>query len=139
MIPHRFEPMVMSINLAQKTKDPDRMADAVDRLLSLGWPGQDEYFRIEAANQVDILAKTLREEKRIARGRHASGQADGVPGTRPVRAADLGRRRRFRFDRRRAPGCDRQLSDPAHRFRRLDHQERIRDSSRGGLCLPAGV
>ena len=62
LVPHRFEPMVMSINLAQKTKDPKRMADAVDRLLSLGWPGQDEYFRLESANQVDTLAKTLREE-----------------------------------------------------------------------------
>ena len=38
------------------------MADAVERLLSLGWPGQDEYFRQEAANQVDSLAKTLRED-----------------------------------------------------------------------------
>jgi len=64
-IPHRFEPLVMSINLAQKTKDPIRMADAVDRLLSLGWPGQDEYFRIEAANQVDMLDKALREDNRI--------------------------------------------------------------------------
>ncbi len=65
-IPHRPEPLVMSINLAQKTKDPVRMADSVDRLLSLGWPGRDEFFRIEAANQVDMLDKTLREEKRIA-------------------------------------------------------------------------
>jgi hypothetical protein len=60
-IPHRCEPLAMDVNLAQKTKDPKRMADAVERLLSLGWPGQDEYFRVEAANQVDILAKTLRE------------------------------------------------------------------------------
>ena len=30
---------MMSINLAQKTKDPKRMGDAVERLLSLGWPG----------------------------------------------------------------------------------------------------
>jgi hypothetical protein len=63
-IPHRFEPFVMSINLAQKTKDPARMASAVEGLLSLGWPGRDEYFRIEAANQVDTLEKKLREENR---------------------------------------------------------------------------
>ena len=61
-VPHRSEPMVMSINLAQKTRDPKRMADAVDGLLSLGWPGQDEYFRLESVNQVDTLAKALREE-----------------------------------------------------------------------------
>jgi hypothetical protein len=61
-IPHRFEPIVMSINLAQKTRDPGRMADSVERLLSLGWPGQDDYFRLEAANQVDTLARSLRED-----------------------------------------------------------------------------
>ncbi len=52
----------MSINLAQKTKDPVRMAAAVDQLLSLGWPGNDDYFRLESANQVETLAKTLRED-----------------------------------------------------------------------------
>jgi hypothetical protein len=61
-VPHRSEPLAMDVNLAQKTKDANRMADAIERLLSLGWPGQDEYFRVEAANQVDTLAKTLREE-----------------------------------------------------------------------------
>ena len=35
-VPHRSEPLVMSINLAQKTKDAQRMGDSVDRLLSLG-------------------------------------------------------------------------------------------------------
>ena len=60
LVPHRCEPMVMSIILAQKTSDPKRMADAVDSLLSLGWPGQDEYFRLESANQVETLAKSLR-------------------------------------------------------------------------------
>jgi uncharacterized protein YfaP (DUF2135 family) len=63
-VPHRWEPPVMSINLAQKSKDPSRMADAVERLLSLGWPGQDEYFRTESRSQVDTLAKSLREDGR---------------------------------------------------------------------------
>jgi hypothetical protein len=62
LVPHRSEPIVMSVNLALKTKDPIRMADAVERLFSLGWPGQDDYFRQDAANQVDTLAKTLRED-----------------------------------------------------------------------------
>jgi hypothetical protein len=56
----------MSMILAQKTKDPKRMADAAEQLLALGWPGQDEYSRLEAANQVDILARSLREDGRGA-------------------------------------------------------------------------
>ncbi|MGP0067665.1 MAG: tetratricopeptide repeat protein [Isosphaeraceae bacterium] len=63
-VPHRSEPLVMSINLAQKTKDPRRMGEAIDRLLSLGWPGQDDYFRTESHNQAETLAKTLREDGR---------------------------------------------------------------------------
>ena len=138
-VPHRSEPMVMSINLAQKTKDPIRMADAIDRLLSLGWPGQDEYFRIEAANQVDALAKSLREEERGERGRRAPSQADGIAGARPVRPADLGWQRRFRPCRRRAARRDGQLPDPAHRLWRLRDQEWIRVSPRRSLRLPAGI
>ena len=64
LVPHRFEPMSMSILLAQKTIDPRRMADGVDSLLSLGWPGQDEYFRVEAGNQVESLARALDEAGR---------------------------------------------------------------------------
>ncbi len=65
-VPHRFEPLVGSINLAQKIKDPGRMGDAIDRLLALGWPGQDEYFRLESRNQAETLEKSLREENRVA-------------------------------------------------------------------------
>ncbi|WP_165064192.1 hypothetical protein [Paludisphaera rhizosphaerae] len=63
-IPHRAEPIAMSINLALKTRDPKRMAESVDQLLSLGWPGQDDYLRAEARKQVEALAKTLTEEGR---------------------------------------------------------------------------
>ncbi len=63
-VPHRSEPLVMSINLAQKSKDPRRMGATIDRLLSLGWPGQDDYFRVESRNQAETLAKTLREDGR---------------------------------------------------------------------------
>jgi hypothetical protein len=63
-VPHRAEPLALSINLALKLNDPSRMADSVDRLLSLGWAGQDEVLRIEARNQVEALAKTLREQDR---------------------------------------------------------------------------
>ena len=65
-VPHRFEPLVMSINLAQKTHDATRMSDAIERLLSLGWPGNDEYLRRESHNQADRLASTLREQGRGA-------------------------------------------------------------------------
>ncbi len=65
-VPHRAEPLIMSINLAQRTKDPVRMATAVDRLLSLGWPGADEQVRRDARQQVETLAKALREEDRGA-------------------------------------------------------------------------
>jgi len=62
LVPHHIFPIVMSINLAVKTRDPVRMGDAVERLYSLGWPGQDDYLRQDAANQVESLAKTLRED-----------------------------------------------------------------------------
>ncbi len=65
-VPHRCELVEMSVNLAQKTKDPARMADSIERLLALGWPGRDEYFRIESRNQVDRLAKLLREDGKSA-------------------------------------------------------------------------
>jgi len=63
-VPHRAEPLLMSINLAQKTEAPKRMAESIDRLLSLGWPGQDEVFRRDARKQAEALAKTLREDGR---------------------------------------------------------------------------
>jgi hypothetical protein len=63
-VPHRAEPLMMSINLAQKTKDPERMARSVDQLLSLGWPGDDERIRRDARLQAENLAQTLREDGR---------------------------------------------------------------------------
>ena len=62
LVPHRNDPIRMSVILAQKTKDPKRMADAIESLLSLGWPGQDEFFRVESVNEVETLAKALRED-----------------------------------------------------------------------------
>jgi hypothetical protein len=63
-VPHRNEPLKMSVNLAQQQKDPARMGLAIDKLLSLGWPGEDDYVRTECRRQVDLLAKALREEGR---------------------------------------------------------------------------
>src|SRR5262249_42892228 len=60
-----------------------RMALAVESLLSLGWPGRDEYFRLESANQMDILDKALREDNRVQeadvlRSKLASSEARDV-------------------------------------------------------------
>ena len=63
-VPHHSMPLVLSINLARKIQDPKRMGDSIDRLLSLGWPGRDDYFRSEARKQAEELAARLREETR---------------------------------------------------------------------------
>jgi hypothetical protein len=63
-IPHRNEPLKMSVNLAQRLKDPIRMGTTIEKLLALGWPGEDEYIRTECRHQADLLAKALREEGR---------------------------------------------------------------------------
>ena len=64
LVPHCCDPMSMSVLLARKTGDARRMADSVDLLLSLGWPGRDEYFRIESTHEVENLAKSLEESGR---------------------------------------------------------------------------
>lgn len=76
LVPHRAEPLMMSINLAQKTKDPKRMGDSVSKLLSLGWPGFDETVRRDARKQVETLAKSLKEDGR-------SAEADALLATLP--------------------------------------------------------
>jgi hypothetical protein len=63
-IPHRNEPLKMSVNLAQRVKDPVRMGVAIEKLLSLGWAGEDEYIRSECRRQVDLLGNALREDGR---------------------------------------------------------------------------
>ncbi|GAC1471320.1 MAG: hypothetical protein NVSMB9_17350 [Isosphaeraceae bacterium] len=64
LVPHRGEPLMMSINLARKTQDPKRMGDAITRLLSLGWPGLDDIVRRQARTQAETLARSLREDAR---------------------------------------------------------------------------
>lgn len=63
-IPHRNEPMKMSVNLARQLKDPIRMGRSIEKLLSLGWPGEDDYVRGECRHQADVLAGSLRDEGR---------------------------------------------------------------------------
>lgn len=65
LVPSNFVPPVMSVNLALKTKDANRMARAADRLFSLGWPGIDDQIRRDLSAQVMKLVKTLNEEGRV--------------------------------------------------------------------------
>jgi len=62
--PSSAYPPMMSINLANHDKDPKRMADAADRLLSLGWPGLDDKVRRDVREQVKQLADTLKADGR---------------------------------------------------------------------------
>jgi hypothetical protein len=62
---------MMSIDLATKTKDPKRMGDAAEAILSLGWPNPgtghanvDEEMRRAVRTQVEALARSLREDGR---------------------------------------------------------------------------
>jgi hypothetical protein len=61
-VPHSNMPLKMMVNLAQQQKDPVRMGAAVEKLLALGWPVEDDYIRTECRRQVDLLAKSLRED-----------------------------------------------------------------------------
>ena len=60
--PERAEPILLSMYMAERTKDAGRMADAIDALFELAWPGVDEGWRIEARQRVETLAKTLSDE-----------------------------------------------------------------------------
>ena len=66
--PYNAYPPMMSINLATRTKDPLRMSDSTERLLSLGWPGleTDDKIRRDARREVEALAKTLQDDGRTA-------------------------------------------------------------------------
>lgn len=64
MVPHRIEPMLMNMLLAERTGNPARMAEAADSILSLGWPGRDEGVRRELKARVDAMANKLKADKR---------------------------------------------------------------------------
>ncbi len=57
-------PLLMSINLATATNDPQRMGNAVERLFALGWPDVDEVWRTEARRLVEDMVKVLQEDGR---------------------------------------------------------------------------
>jgi hypothetical protein len=57
--PERAEPILMSMILAEKAKDPERMAQAAGQLLELGWPGVDEAWRMGTRRRTEEMAKQL--------------------------------------------------------------------------------
>lgn len=60
--PHRAEPILLGILLAEQTDDAEIMARAVERLMSLGWPGMDEVWRTEATQRAHRLAQKLQDQ-----------------------------------------------------------------------------
>jgi hypothetical protein len=74
-VPHRLEPYLMSILLAEESKNPARMAEAAEGILSLGWPGQDEGVRRELRARTEAFARKLRDE---GRGDEARAMQDRV-------------------------------------------------------------
>jgi hypothetical protein len=63
-VPHNKYPLEMSGILAQRLKDPVRMGHAIEKLLSLGWPGEDDFVREECRRAADTLSNALREDGR---------------------------------------------------------------------------
>ena len=111
-VPHRAEPLVMSINLAQKTKDPKRMAD-VDRPAPLA--GLAGRRRVRPARGPQAGRAARQDAPRGGpgrRGRRPAGPAPRGRGPRPLHPPDLGRRRRPRPGRRGAPRGDRPVTRP---------------------------
>ena len=81
--PANAYPPMMSVNLALHDKDPKRMADAAERLLSLGWPGIDDKMRRDVKEQVKALADSLKvdgkaEESDALMARLAESEARDV-------------------------------------------------------------
>ncbi len=64
--PNRPEPILMSMAQAERLRDGKRFGDAMDRLLSLGWPGVDEIWRVGAHQRAVELARGLREDDKTS-------------------------------------------------------------------------
>jgi hypothetical protein len=74
--PHRYEPILLSMLLAEKTNDPERMARTAENLLSLGWPGYDELWRSETHRRVEAMAAKLEREGRADAAKLLRGRLD---------------------------------------------------------------
>ena len=76
--PQKPHPILMSLVLAERQKDPKRMADSAETLLSLGWPGVDGAWRIEIPKRVSALAKILRDDGRAAEAKELTDRLPGL-------------------------------------------------------------
>jgi hypothetical protein len=76
--PHLAAPILMSVQLARWQRDAGRMADSVGRLLSLGWPGMDEVWRLEAKRQYDGLVEDLKGAGLKAEAEALAGKWPGL-------------------------------------------------------------
>jgi len=81
--PARAEPILMSLLMAEQVRDPKRMGDSAEALLSLGWPGVDGAWRVAIPKRLTALAKTLREE---GRAEEAKALLERIP---KIEARDL--------------------------------------------------
>ncbi|GAC1313958.1 MAG: hypothetical protein NVSMB14_14780 [Isosphaeraceae bacterium] len=60
--PFSLRPMLLSTELAKQTGDAKRMVDALDRILSLGWPTLDKAVRAAAQKLLNGMAEDLRDD-----------------------------------------------------------------------------
>jgi hypothetical protein len=63
-VPHRIEPYLMNMLLAERTQNPGRMAEVAESILSIGWGGRDAAIRSEMRLRCQTLSKTLRADDR---------------------------------------------------------------------------
>ena len=110
-VPHRIEPIVMSINLAQKTKDPvqNGRLGRSPASRSAG-PAGTSISASRREHQVDKMVKQLRAENKVAEADLLQKKLEESSVTRRVRPADLGRLRRFRPLGRRAVRSDARIT-----------------------------
>lgn len=73
-LPHRPEPAIRSMALAEWTVDPARMAAAAETLLALGWPSYDAEWRVEIRRRVEAMAEKLREQGSTAEADQLMGR-----------------------------------------------------------------
>ena len=124
--PSNATALLMSMTLAERTEDPNRMAAAAEHLLALGWPGIDEAWRAGTRQRTEALAKMLREQGKSEAAETLLNQLA------TSEARDLYLRLTWAGDADLSLivdeplGATAQRGDPPHRLRRGLAQERFR-------------
>ena len=135
--PHRPQPLLMSMNLARRLRDPKRMAAAVEAVFALGWPGMDEAIRRRGPPPGRRPGRHPQGRPSRRGGRRPAGPPPGRVVARPGRPPVVDGRRGSRPPREGTPGRHRPPRHAPHRLRRRHRRERQGEASRGGLHLPA--